>query len=248
MTNKEQARRIKELEKLLLVNGIIEEKNNEKISYPYSKMSYKKLKKLVSIKRILDKSIFEKWFNNDIKLENSVLSFFKNLLEQKGDLINLYNEEDLKMQFIAPILNHINFTILDKEIRFFSEESLNYETDNFIFSGESDFFIAKGLEIPEKPYFFIQEFKQSEQYGNPRPQLLAELISAVELNNWTTIKGVYIIGTIWNFVILQKLGVDKYQYFVSKNFDSSDINGLTAIYKNLLFIKNEVIEMIDRGE
>ena len=248
MTNKEQAKRIEKLERLLAINGIIEEKNEKKISYSYSKMTYIKLKGLVNIKRILDKSIFDNWFNSDIKLENSLLLFLENLLEQKGDLINLYNEEDLKMQFIAPILNHINFTILDKEIRFFSEESLNYEADNFIFNGAPDFFIAKGLEIPQKSYFFIQEFKQSEKYGNPRPQLLAELISAVELNNWKTIKGVYIIGTIWNFVILEKLDKNRYQYFVSKEFISSDIDGLKAIYKNLLFVKNEIIEMIDRGE
>ncbi|MEA3228198.1 MAG: hypothetical protein U9P38_03900, partial [Campylobacterota bacterium] len=91
---------------------------------------------------------------------------------------------------------------------------------------------------------FIQEFKKSEEYGNPRPQLLAELISAVELNDWKTIRGAYIVGAIWNFVILEKLGVERYQYFVSINFDSTKIDDLKDIYKNLLFVKEEIIEMI----
>jgi hypothetical protein len=79
---------------------------------------------------------------------------------------------------------------------------------------------------------------------NPEPQLLAELISAIELNSWKSIKGAYIVGAIWNFVILEKIGKNRYQYFISKNFDSSDINGLQSIYKNLLFIKKEIVEMI----
>jgi hypothetical protein len=58
------------------------------------------------------------------------------------------------------------------------------------------------------------------------------------------IKGAYVIGGNWHFVILEKLGQDKYQYFVSKNFDSTKLSDLKKIYKNLLFIKNEIITMV----
>jgi hypothetical protein len=71
---------------------------------------------------------------------------------------------------------------------------------------------------------------------------LAELISAIELNNWITIKGAYIVGAIWRFVILEKLEKNKYQYFVSQNFDSTKIEDLKDIYKNLMFVKNESIK------
>ncbi len=229
------------------INGKDVEKKEQKKSYPFGKMRYKKLKSLVNIKKIFNKAIFDKWFNTNIKLNDDVINFLKNLLDKKGELINSFNEEDLKMQFIAPILNHINFIMMDREVRFFSEESLSYEAENFIFNGEPDFFIASGLEIPEKPYFFIQEFKRSEEHGNPRPQLLAELISAVELNSWKDIKGAFIIGNTWTFVILEKLGKDKYQYFVSEDFNSAKIDDLKSIYKNLLFIKAEVIRMVDEG-
>ncbi len=65
-------------------------------------------------------------------------------------------------------------------------------------------------------------------------------MSAVELNDWKSIKGAYIVGSIWNFVILEKLGKDKYQYFISSNFDATKIEDLKSIYRNLLFIKNEI--------
>lgn len=108
-----------------------------------------------------------------------------------------------------------------------------------------DFVVSKGLLESKKPYFFIQEFKRSEEYGNPRPQLLAELISAIELNDWKFIKGAYIIGGNWHFAILEKLDLHKYQYFISQNFDSTKIYDLKSIYKNLLFVKNEILNMVD---
>ena len=138
------------------------------------------------------------------------------------------------------MINKVDFFLLDKKIRGFYEEKLTYKTDKFILNGTLDFVVSQGLIKSEKPYFFIQEFKRGEYFSNPRPQLLAELISAVELNNISFMKGAYIIGAIWNFVILEKLGKDKYQYFVSANFDSTKINDLKDIYKNLLYIKSKL--------
>jgi len=128
----------------------------------------------------------------------------------------------------------------------FYNEKLVYKTEKFILNGEVDFVISTGLRRAKKPYFFIQEFKRSEEYGNPRPQLLAELISAVELNGWKEIKGAYIIGENWNFVILEKLDKDKYQYFISRTFNCTVLENLQGIFKNLLFVKNEIIQIISK--
>uniref|UniRef100_UPI001C0C744B hypothetical protein n=1 Tax=Candidatus Marithrix sp. Canyon 246 TaxID=1827136 RepID=UPI001C0C744B len=72
---------------------------------------------------------------------------------------------------------------------------------------------------------------------------IAELITAVELNDFKIIKGAYIVGAIWNFVILKKLAENTYQYFISINFDSSKLTDLTAIYKNLLVVKEEIFKI-----
>ena len=122
---------------------------------------------------------------------------------------------------------------------------ISYKTDKFIFNGTTDFVVSKGLFESEKPYFFIQEFKKGQTDGYPEPQLLAELIAGVELNNETVIKGAYIVGAIWNFVILEKLGKDTYQYYVSENYDSTKIDDLKGIYKNLMFVKEEIIAKIE---
>jgi len=236
---------LKEIEELKRKFSILEGKNENQIpTYQYSKIRDIDLKELFDIEKNLDDSIFDEWLNNKIEINNSIEVFLKDLIEDNKSLIESYSEEDLKVNFIVPILNKIRFKSFEKKIRDFYELRMTYKTSKFILNGTIDFVVSEGLVESKKPYFFIQEFKRSEEYGNPRPQLLAELISAIELNDWKFIKGAYIIGGSWHFAILEKLNVGKYQYFISQNFDSTKIDDLILIYKNLLFVKNEIISMV----
>ena len=213
--------------------------------YYFSKIKDDELRRLVNIKQKFSNHIFDNWFNNPIIIKESEIKFLTELLSKEFNFIRIYKEEDLKVKFIAPILNHIDFRDINKEIRDFYEEKITYQTDKFILTGTTDFLISKGLEYSEKPYFFIQEFKKGKESSYPESQLLAELIAGVELNHFKTIKGAYIVGAIWNFVILEKLAEDKYQFFISINFDSTKIEELKGIYKNLLFIKDEIFKMVE---
>ena len=218
--------------------------NNGLKSYTFSKITTKQLRKLVDINQKINNNIFNNWFSFDIKFDNALIDFLSNLINKNKSLIKSYNEEDLKVKFIIPLLNRVDFLSYSDEFRDFYELPLYYQNDKFIFNGTTDFVVSKGLFESQKPYFFIQEFKKGQTDGYPEPQLLAELISAIELNNETTMRGAYIVGAIWNFVILEKLGKDKYQYFVSENFDSTKIEDLKGIYRNLMFVKQEIIEKV----
>ena len=74
------------------------------------------------------------------------------------DSLFLY-EEDLKVNFIVPILNKIKFKSFDKKVRDFYELPMIYKTSQFILNGTCDFVVSEGLVESKKPYFFIQEFK-----------------------------------------------------------------------------------------
>lgn len=212
-------------------------------NYRFSQINFNDLKKIANIKPKLNYEKFNNWFNsNDCKLNNDDTVFLENLIKRNIFFLDNYKEEDLKVKFITPILNRIDFVDIDKEVRDFYDEYLCYETDSYILSGEADFMVAKGYFFAEQPYFFIQEFKKAKTAADPEPQLLAELIAALELNQFNMIKGAFIVGAIWNFVILEKLDINKYQYFVSKNFDSTDLEKLKQIYKHLLVIKNEIFD------
>jgi hypothetical protein len=243
MELKKLKKEIKELKKQV---AILKGEDENKIpTYQYSKIRDTELKKLFEVKQKLNDHVFDEWFLNQIEIVNEVEVFLTDLIAENKPLIERYNEEDLKVYYIIPLLNKINFLLKDKEIRGFYELPMSYTTEKFILNGTVDFVVSEGLVESKKPYFFIQEFKRHEDYGNPRPQLLAELITAVELNDWKFIKGAYITGGNWHFVILEKLELHKYQYFISQNFDSTKIEDLKAIYKNLLFVKNEILAMIE---
>ncbi len=245
MTEEIELKLLQEIKELQQKVNHLEGKNYDGVPiYSFSKISKNDLYNLVDIQRELNRDKFEKWFTNNIKISQELEEFFHQLILENKDLIYDYNEEDLKVNVIIPILNKVKFKSFDNKFRDFYELQLRYETDEFIFSGTTDFVVSKGLIRSKKPYFFIQEFKKGQINAYPEPQLLAELISAVELNNQKSIRGAYIVGAIWNFVILEKLGENKYQYFVSANFDSTKIEDLKDIYRNLVFVKNEIIEMI----
>lgn len=246
MSDEIELRLLREIQELKEKLTKLEEKETKESikKYVYSKIRDKELDEIVTIDKKISHSIFDDWFNYTENHPNE--EFLHQLLLENMDFIRDYNEEDLKINFIAPILNKVNFKDIKKEIRTFYGESLTYETDRFILNGNCDFYVSKGLFKPRKPYFFIQEFKRNEDYSNPRPQLLAELIAAMELNKFQFMRGAFIVGSIWNFVILEKLGEYKYRYFVSINFDSTKIDDLKRIYQNLLFVKMEIFNLIEK--
>ena len=240
---------LKEIEqlktKILNMEGIEE---NKIPTYQFSKISMPQLKKLVNIKQKSSGNYFDTWFNNKNIVDNDTNLFFQELIDNNKELINAYNEEDLKIKFLAPLLNKVKFTSTKNEFRDFYELPLLYKTDEFILNGTTDFVVSKGLFESEKPYFFIQEFKKGQTNAYPESQLLAELVTATELNGWDNIKGAYVVGASWYFVILKRLKKHTYHYFVSQSFDSTKIQDLQNIYTNLLFIKNEITQIIEKEE
>jgi len=191
MNSEIELKLLKEIEELKRKMSLLEGQSETQIpTYQYSKIRDNDLKKLFDIEKNLDERIFDEWLNNQIEIDNSIEMFLKDLIEYNKSLIETYSEEDLKVKFIVPILNKIRFQSYEKKIRDFYELPMTYKTSQFILNGTVDFVVSEGLVESKKPYFFIQEFKRNEDYGNPRPQLLAELISAVELNDWRFIKGI----------------------------------------------------------
>jgi hypothetical protein len=59
-------------------------------------------------------------------------------------------------------------------------------------------------------------------------------------------KPLRVITLLGLFVILEKLETDKYEYYISENFYSTDIGKLGIIFKKLLYIKNEIVELVKK--
>ncbi len=222
-----------------LSTGIVEKK------LAFRKATLTKLKEIVNIDRMVDNNKFKKWFSYNYKFEKNDELFLENLIKSNINDLRLYNEATLTAKFISNILNHVDFSNKNKGIKDWYEYSINCRLNGHVLSGRPDFMVASGIEVPNVPYFFFQEYKPSiEPYGDPEYQVLAAMLTALFLNNTSTIKGSYIVGGVWTFVILDKLDNEDYEYFVSKKFDCLDLDDLKSIYVNLQAVKDEIINKL----
>jgi hypothetical protein len=99
--------------------------------------------------------------------------------------------------------------------------------------------LAKGiLNIPEVPYFHFQEYKrQTDPNGDPIGQLLEAMLIAQALNQSNKpVYGCYVIGKLWNFMVLQEK-----TYCISESYDCTKPDGLLLIIAVLRKFK-EILE------
>ncbi len=211
--------------------------NQEVKSYNFSNIKFSDLEEIVDIKVVDNDAKFDDWFETPYNLEDTETLFFKNLIQKNKTRIAFYMEENLKAKFIIPILNLVDFVF--EPVSDWYDTALSGTLNGVEFKGFTDFMVASGTENPRKPYFFIQEFKPSVPDKDPRIQLLAELLVATEKNKTTIMRGGYIIGQYWKFVILEKLAENKFEYVISKSFDSLDLEDLKQIYIILQAVKHK---------
>ena len=205
----------------------------KKLSFSHVKFS--DLSELVDIRQVVDDSVFAEWFGYSYRLNSHEEQLLQELIEENRQFMLSYSEDELKMKFLAPLLNAVHFHT--GSIRDWYQRPLKAKINNVILGGYVDFMVATGVKEPARPYFFIQEFKKTKIDVDPEDQLLAEMLVAMTLNKMAVMHGAYIIGKIWNFVLLKQQAQDSYEYYVSLAFDSSNPKSLHNIYVNLHAVK-----------
>lgn len=192
------------------------------------------------INRVSNCQSLEYWLQtNDVlsDFENEVID---NALLRFAELGIGWNEEELKMHFISAIFNVANPNIKGICKTFF-ERPLSGIVNNYILNVITDCMVASPRlgGDPEKPYFFLQEFKQSQRYGktDPQGQMLAAMLLAQNINqDDKPIYGCYVIENNWYFTTLT--GLD---YCRSRQFDSSQKQDLLQIVFILRKLKDLIL-------
>lgn len=143
-----------------------------------------------------------------------------------------WNEDELKMQFIAPLLLIVDY--YDSNYMPFSQRNLSVIVKDWELSGRVDWMLSKGKQMPRKPYFFLHEYKREvSPDGDPQGQLLAEMFAAQQLNkDGLCVYGCYIVGKDWTFVVLKAT-----EYAVSRPYQANEIADFEIIFKALKQIK-----------
>ncbi len=204
-------------------------------SYSFSNIKFSELKQIVPLEKGSNAAKFEEWFSLPYNLSDDEIFFLQDHIDYHKDLVPYYSEENLKVKFIAVILNKIRFA--NKQINDFYDASLYAIVNGVELNGFADYMVAKGTDEPEKPYFFVQEFKPSQVGKKVDDQLFAELIAAMTNNDTNFMRGCYVIGRNWYFVIMEKDENNNYFAHVSDQFDSIKIADLIQIYKHLQIVK-----------
>ncbi len=155
-------------------------------------------------------------------------TFFEELLDLVGKKADFWNEESLKMNFIAPLLQSF-VKLNDKKYRYegFFDVSISAIVEGIYLQTECDFMLAKGIgDIAQTPYFHFQEYKKSKKSPpEPMAQLIEAFLIAQETNkNGKPLYGLTITGSIWRFVVMEKR-----KYGVSYAFDATQKEDLLRI-------------------
>lgn len=163
-------------------------------------------------------------------LEKEHLEKYRARLLKEGDY---WNEEELKMHFLAHVFDVANIDT-PKKIKLFYERILKAEIEGQEIFVKCDCMIATpfGVNTPNAPYFFLQEFKKAKKPDDPEGQMLLAMIAAQYKNaNGKPIFGCWLQGRNWVFSTL----TDK-NYCVSSQFDATiqeELWQIVSILKNL---------------
>lgn len=154
--------------------------------------------------------------------------------------VNGWNEETLKMKFIAFILDMVDYDTDDFEGVF--EAEMKGVVQGHKLSVVADYALAKvTLDLIEQPYFYFHEYKPRKKSKDPIAQVLVAMLIAQQKNEFKRpLYGCAIIGEYWYFMILNGK-----EYAISDGYIAAKSDDLKAIllilrkFKDILFSELE---------
>jgi hypothetical protein len=208
-------------------------KSNHK---PFKDWQYEEVEQVFGLTRYFEHELFDKFKTFKTPQDYAGAGEIESLRRLALEYIESWNEDEYKFMFISPLFRLVSF--ISKYYKVFTQRplSVTYDNDTKTTSGNVEFMLAKGKQIPQKPHFFLHEYKPEKNRDNdPLGQLLITMVASQKLNqDDKPIYGIYINGRNWFIVVLEgKEYATSNPYVVT----SEDIFDLFAI---LLFFKQEM--------
>jgi hypothetical protein len=190
-----------------------------------------KLEQAFDLKQVWESDLLSCWENGVAEVNGFETQTLKNLQKSLIRGGRAWNEVELENKFISPMI--MTADIDDEQIGYFLERPLSCIIGDYELSGIVDGVIATGIRNPQMPYFCFHEYKRSlENQGTPDGQVLAAMLVAREKNNNTLpIYGLFVVGLVWNFLVL-----NQNEYCISKSYNADD-EEIFTIFKMLKTLK-----------
>jgi hypothetical protein len=179
----------------------------------------------------LTNPILDQWLQSPTiptAMERERLQDLRDLLTQN---VTAWNEQELSLQCIGPILTIVRFSEFYR-FNLFAQRHIEAVVADVELGGEPDTIIATGYREPEIPMFAFTEYKrQTDPQGDPAGQTLAAMLVGQTLNSdQQPVYGCYVTGSDWRFMLL-----DGKQYVISRDYSalSDEIYDILRILKAL---------------
>ncbi len=211
----------------------------EKIKNKEFKMwTFEEVNDTFGFTRLYEHKLWAEFNKLPIPTNHKYQEMIEELRKQLLRYVEAWNEDELKFMFISRFIGLVEF--FSPKYKIFTQRklSVSYENGTKMTSGNVEFMIAKGIQTPKKPFFFLHEYKPEKRRDNdPLGQLLIGMVAAqVQNADDETLYGCYVSGRNWFFVVLE----DK-QYAVSKAYDATE-NTIYQIFAILLWFKQKTEE------
>jgi hypothetical protein len=185
--------------------------------------------------------LMQEWLDCTTTLMDDEQMLFDRIQKRAKKKIDGWQEEELKMKFIAFVLELARLDDSDVYSTYL-ETTIEATVEGNFLKTKTDFMVAKGiLDLPETPYFHFQEWKKHrDPNGDPVGQLLEAFLIAQEKNQIANspkpLYGCTITGKYWEFFIMENK-----TYCISKSYDATEKEQLLQIIAILRKFK-EILE------
>jgi hypothetical protein len=196
---------------------------------------YDDIEEVFGLKRLYEHHLWGKLAKLEIDKNYKYIEQIEEYRQQLFMYVDTWNEDELKFMFISRLIGLVSFFSPNYKVFTQRPLSVKYNNGTQTTSGKIEFMLAKGKQIPKKPFFFLHEYKQENRRDNdPLGQLLIAMIAAqVQNADNETLYGCFVSGRNWFFVLLEGK-----EYSVSKAYDASD-NDIYQIFAILLWFKEK---------
>ncbi|NJL15170.1 MAG: hypothetical protein HC913_20635, partial [Microscillaceae bacterium] len=127
----------------------------------FEKCQWEELSLLFGLEKVKDLKPLANLLGADVQIDDITQKNLKRLNALLIDNFWNWNEDELKMQFISPLLFLVNYNDSEK-YHPFSQRTMQMQTTELELSGVVEWLLASGKQIPRAPFFFLHEYKKSK--------------------------------------------------------------------------------------
>ena len=202
----------------------------------FEKWTWEEVELTFGVKRVDSMPLLNDWLKAN---EPPTTDFEKTTLNRNLERLKImadnWNEDEIKFFFVSNIVSLVDFfkrgVYSSFTQRTLSVKLIDVNKKEVALRGRVEFLVAAGTQNPRQPFFFLHEYKPTYKTtpSDPLGQLLVSMLATQTLNiQERPLYGVYVVGKLWQFVLL-----DKNEYAVSSSFDATDETDLFKIFSVL---------------